>query len=257
MEQTFTVTMGHSAEARTWPAENRRDLTWDEVCTELLDPREAATGEAKDGPCFVPGVFAGARRVAAEVAGISLLVGDIDCGLDAGDIVKPLRRSGWAWALASTHSHMKREFTKRFSAAVWARLLGVFGSTEGVALAWARTVFVPAVVNGGLAAVVTELVPGGSVSLAVVLAHPVPRWRVVVPLAAPWVPPGGPGRAAAGMWSQNYPRLWDGIGLGGLIDPACADPSRLYYTGRQPALVGTELPGRLVVTPELYKRRDG
>jgi len=127
----------------------------------------------------------------------------------------------------------------------------------GVALAWARTVFVPAVVNGGLAAVVTELVPGGSVSLAVVLAHPVPRWRVVVPLAAPWVPPGGPGRAAAGMWSQNYPRLWDGIGLGGLIDPACADPSRLYYTGRQPALVGTELPGRLVVTPELYKRRDG
>jgi hypothetical protein len=252
-ETLFTVTMGRTAEARSWPIENRRTMTWEKVCRDLLDPRTAEAGGAKDGTCFVPGTFTGSRRLAAEVSSISLLVGDIDCGLDAGEIVSQLRMTGWAWALASTHGHMKREFTKRFAPDAWARGLEAFGSVKGMALAWAKTVFVPAVVAGGVEKAEVEVTEGGkAVTLSGVLAYPVPRWRVVVPLAAPWVPPGGPGRKAAASWSAAYIRAWAGTGLSGLIDPACADPTRLYYTGRQPVLAGTVLAGSLVVRPELY-----
>jgi hypothetical protein len=254
----FTVSTAASAEARTWRIEDRRTLTWEEVCGELLDPRTAPVGGAKDGLCFSPAVFTGTRRVAAEVAGISLLVADIDCGLDIGEIVPLLRASGYAWAIGSTHGHMKREFTKRFAPDVWARLMARFGSVDGVALAWARMGFVPSALAGGIErAVVSEAAGGKAMALEIVLAHPVPRWRVCIPLEAPWLPPGGPGRAAGQAWSRAYLLAWAGLGLGGLFDPSCADPPRLYFTGRQPALVGVELAGGLVVKAEFYSSAPG
>jgi hypothetical protein len=254
----FTVSTASSAEARLWRAEDRRVLAWGEVCSDLLDPRGAPVGGAKDGLCFSPAIFTGTRRMAAEVAGISLLVGDIDCGLDIGDIVPLLRASGYAWAVGSTHGHMKREFVARFPPETWTRLLEAFGSAEGVALAWARMHFVPAALAGGIERVaVSPAADGKAVVVEMVLAHPVPRWRVVVPLAAPWLPPGGPGRAAGLVWSHAYKLAWAGLGLDGLIDPSCADPPRLYFTGRQPALAGVVMAGGLVVKAEFYCVKAG
>jgi hypothetical protein len=251
----LTVTMAPGAETRHWPTSARREATWEEAKAALLDPRGVAAGTPKDGLCFVPGWLAGATRRKTTVAGISMLVGDIDCGIDAGEIVTALRASGYAWALASTHGHMRQSILKPFPLAVWGRMLAYFKTAEAVAACWLRANYIAAIAEGGADAV--AVVEGEkAVELHIHLRRAVPHWRLMLPLDGGWAPSSGPGVGAAELWARSYLQAFGGLGLG-MVDPACADASRLYYTGRQPARAGEAFAPGCTVKAEFYESKPG
>jgi P4 family phage/plasmid primase-like protien len=214
----------------------------------LLDPGEIAPEDRrqpKDGPCFVPAVLAPlpsgeyALRQRDRVSEINALVADLDMGTPFASLQARLQAIGVLALITPTWSHLRRSYAFRVAPARWQAYLAEFGSAEGAALAHGATLFLPGIVAGGLAGGVSvvpadKAKPGGALIVSFTWARPVPRWRVVVPLARGWAAEGGPGLATADAWTKLYHELTDALGLWD-CDPSCSDASRLYFTARWPA----------------------
>ncbi len=88
-------------DARPRPASR----TWAQMCAKIETP---LVRRAKDGPAWSPATFEPAHRCLKNVQVVALLV--LDCDHDNGRqaIVSALKEVGIAYALHSTHSHLRR-----------------------------------------------------------------------------------------------------------------------------------------------------
>jgi P4 family phage/plasmid primase-like protien len=215
----------------------------------LLDPSEIAEEDRrrpKDGPCFVPGVLAPlpsgevTLRQADRVLEINVLVADIDMGTPFASLQARLQAAGVFALVTPTFSHLRRSFAFRVAPGRWQAYLAAFGSAEAAVLAHGACLFLPGIVEGGLAGDVSITVankakPDGALIVSFSWARPVPRWRVAVPLARGWMAEGGSNTATADAWARLYPQLTDALGLWD-CDSSCSDASRLYFSARWPAV---------------------
>ena len=214
----------------------------------LLDPGEIAPEDRrqpKDGPCFVPGVLAPlpsgeyALRQRDRVSEVNAVVADLDMGTPFASLQARLQAAGVFALVTPTYSHLRRSYAFRVAPARWQAYLTEFGSAEAAVLAHGATLFLPGIVAGGLAGAVSvapanQAKPGGALIVSFTWALPVPRWRVVVPLARGWAAEGGAGATTADAWAKRYHELTEALGLWD-CDPSCSDASRLYFTARWPA----------------------
>jgi P4 family phage/plasmid primase-like protien len=213
----------------------------------LLDPGEIAPENRrtpKDGPCFVPGVLAPlpsgevALRQRDRVSEVNVLVADLDMGTPFASLQARLRAANMLALVTPTYSHLRRAYAFRVAPARWQAYLAAFGSAEAAVLAHGATLFLPGIVEGGLAAPVVvqpanTTKPEGALIVSFIWARPVPRWRIAVPLARGWIAEGGPSTATADAWATLYHQLTEALGLWD-CDPSCSDASRLYFTARWP-----------------------
>jgi hypothetical protein len=249
------MTKGWSASQASWPANSTSMFGWGGLRS-LLDPAEIEPENRrrpKDGPCFIPGVLTpraagsnAAERHKTRVSQISVLVFDLDRGCSFTSVKARLRRAGVAALAAPTFNHLNRACAFKVLPARWEQYLAALGSPEAVALNWCARQFTPTLLTGGLQELPT--ITGSSsgrgkpvVKVEFRLAQPRPRWRVVLPLATPWIPADGAGDAAAARWAKLYIESAEALGLWD-ADPSCADASRLYYTARWPAAWPVEGP---------------
>jgi P4 family phage/plasmid primase-like protien len=209
----------------------------------LLDPSEIAEEDRrrpKDGPCFVPGVLAPlpsgqvALRQADRVIEVNAVVADLDMGNPFASLRARLQVAGVFALVTPTYSHLRRSFAFRVAPARWQAYLATFGSAEAAVLAHGACLFLPSIVEGGLAGPAVVRLADAALIVSYTWARPVPRWRVVVPLAPGWAAEGGPSAATADAWAKLYHALTEALGLWD-CDPSCSDASRLYFTARWPA----------------------
>lgn len=214
----------------------------------LLDPGEIAEEDrrqSKDGPCFVPGVLAPlpsgefALRQRDRVNEVNVLVADLDMGTPFASLQARLRTANVLALITPTYSHLRRSYAFRVAPARWQAYLAAFGSAEAAVLAHGACLFLPGIVEGGLAEPVVarpanKASPDGVLIVSFTWARPVPRWRVAVPLARGWAAIDGPSTATADAWATLYHQLTEALGLWD-CDPSCSDASRLYFTARWPA----------------------
>jgi hypothetical protein len=253
------ITKGWSASQSRWPLGDIKPIGWGGLLS-LVNPTEIEPEDrrhTKDGPCFVPAVMAPlepggrmAERTKTSVRQITMLVFDLDRGSSYASVAARLQRAGVAAVVAPTYSHLNKDAAFKVLPERWEPYIAALGSPEEMARTWCAREFVPSVVAGGLEGppVVTQTVSAKGkpiIKVALRLARPRPRWRVVVPLAAPWEPAEGPGAAAAARWALLYIQLAEALGLWD-TDPACGDASRLYYSARWPAAWPVEGPWDLL-----------
>jgi P4 family phage/plasmid primase-like protien len=214
----------------------------------LLDPGEIAEEDRrapKDGRCFVPGVLSTlpsgefALRQRDRVSEVNVLVADFDMGTQFASLQARLRAANVLALITPTYSHLRRSYAFRVAPARWQAYLAAFGSAEDAVLAHGACLFLPGIVEGGLAGPVSvtpvdPAKPEGALLVSFTWARPVPRWRVAVPLARGWIAEGGPSTATAEDWAKLYHQLTEALGLWD-CDPSCSDASRLYFTARWPA----------------------
>lgn len=224
---TFGFTFGSGKTAVLW--RDRRTLEWADVVA-LLAPERPPVGP-KDGPCYVPCTFAGIRRQKTAAQRIDLLVLDSDTGQTMDHILFKLREKGWASIVHSTHSHMTTSLTG--PAAPYERWLEAGG--EGAAAYLLHLGYVPEVARGAEVAEDFELEhpqrPGEMVRYLKFRHQPCPKYRVVLPLASPWIAEDYPNQEAAGAaWKERIRAAAAALHLH--HDQACVDPSRLFYLPR-------------------------
>jgi putative DNA primase/helicase len=238
----------------------------------LLDPSEIYEEKRrapKDGFCFVPGVLKPlpsgelALRQRDRVTEISMLVADLDMGTPFASLRARLEAARVFALVVPTYSHGRRSWSFRVPPARWQAYLAEFGSAEAAALAHGATLFLPAIVDGGLdgpaeVRPVNPAKPDGILIVSFTWAQPVPRWRVAVPLAPGWKVEGEPSLETAEAWSRLYGELTEGLGFWD-CDPSCSDASRLFYSARWPAAwPTTELdPAWAQITAELATGEPG
>jgi putative DNA primase/helicase len=214
----------------------------------LLDPGEIEPENRrrpKDGPCFVPAVLSPlpsgevALRQGDRVIEVNAVVADLDMGTPFPSLRARLQAASVFTLVTPTYSHLRRSYAFRVAPARWQVYLATFGSEEAAVLAHGACLFLPSIVEGGLAGPVVvrpadAAKPEGALIVSYTWARPVPRWRVAVPLARGWAAEGGPSAATADAWAELYHALTEALGLWD-CDPSCSDASRLYFTARWPA----------------------
>jgi putative DNA primase/helicase len=187
----------------------------------------------KDGLCFLPGALKeDGRRGSSLMIRIELLPYDLDTGRPIESILMQLHRARvTAWAYA-THSHMREETAVSGGVVErWAKLSSDARAPDEQVLAWLRTVkgYAPAVLDG---AVVTR--SQGSFD-AVVKHKPMPRYRLIIPLARPlYMPKLGNTPVAAERAYKALYRIVAGILGIEHYDRSCEDPARVSYLHRRP-----------------------
>ena len=80
-------------------------LTWAEISARFRTPEIRFD---KDGPLFSPARFEPARRLNANVKGLSLLTLDLDHDVTLPDVLSGLKRLGCAFLIYTTHSHLRK-----------------------------------------------------------------------------------------------------------------------------------------------------
>jgi hypothetical protein len=214
----FSVTTGASKTATAWS--NRWAGEWPDLATLMTTHK---TGP-KDGPCVVPALLREPTRKKEFADRIDVAFLDSDTGLPIGEIEAALVAAGWAAVVSSTHSHMttktevKRSHWDKFFVAHPDATAGDFLRQEKHYLA---SVF------DGAAAVDT----GDEI---VVIQHkPCPKYRVIVPLARPWLASDYATQAEANAaWKERIEALAAALHLD--HDQSCTDTSRLFYMPRRP-----------------------
>lgn len=148
----------------------------------------------KDGSWFAPGVFSGKHRGDRDVAALHWVTLDIDNGTAIATALDALRQRGWFAIAYSSFSHGKAE-TIIADAAVKralpferrAVLGGAINAERGDVLDYLQREkgFSPAALKG---AVVEDARAGMGINLKWRIAHqPIDRFRIVLPLSAPFV----------------------------------------------------------------------
>ncbi|MBR0670560.1 hypothetical protein [Neoroseomonas soli] len=214
----YRLTFGHFMQTAPWT--DRRLLAWPDLVT-LLTTHEVGS---KEGACFTPAVFRGARRHKSDAEQIDLAVLDSDSGVPLDEIRSAIAARGWQAITASTHSHLttttscKRSNWDRYRAQHGADAAGYLVQDKG---------YLPAVAAG--AAVVCEV--GDDVTFR---HQPCPKFRIVLPLARPWrAADHGSQKLANEAWRERVEAVAAALRL--RHDQSCTDTSRLFYLPRRPA----------------------
>jgi putative DNA primase/helicase len=220
---TVKVTFGKKAAQAEWSASECKELTGPELI-ELFTTHQVGQ---KDGRCVVPGVLKGDRRLKDQVAAIALLVLDSDKGHTLEELRRIFAKHGVAAIISSTHSHMTT--TTEVAESAWTEWQKA--NPGGTAADFMRHLgYLTRVYEG---ATRDEGVVMRQNKPYVVLRHaPCAKYRIVIPLAAPWTSDGYEnGIAAANAWARLY--LAAGRLFGLSIDTSCQDVHRLYYLPRR------------------------
>jgi hypothetical protein len=242
-QQTMTVAIGGNRESKKW---NSKPMSVAQFVGLLTNHRE---DKKKDGMAFVLAEILGSERKKAAVAACYGIGLDIDVGVPGEVIDKALIDLGCLAIRYTTHSHGKTS-TKLLKDRVtkWLRKNGEDEVTEAGIIRflreesrWDETIIASVEYAGD----VQE--PEG---FMVDIHHiPMPKHRVVLPLAEPFVPTTVAKTHDEGMkmWGQACHAL--ARLLGDLpLDRSAVDPSRLFYFPRhapdrphQTTIVGGDL----------------
>ena len=215
---TITITRGASRTAATWP--DRWTGTWPDLAGLLTTH---ATGP-KDGACIVPALLREPTRKKEHAERIDVAFLDSDSGAPLAEIVAALELHGWAGVVSSTHSHLSTRTEAKRSH--WDRFFQVVPSATAADFLREEKHYVEAV-TADAAAIETDD------NLVVIEHQPCPKFRVVVPLARPWLAATYTTQAEAnGAWKERIEALAGALGLD--HDQSCTDTSRLFYLPRRP-----------------------
>lgn len=230
LDREVTLSGAGSATAKRW---RRNRLPLRSVLELFATHRQA---DQKDGPAVVLGALSGPQRTATAVRRLDLVGLDLDSGFPGDELLRRVAASGLTAVIATTHSHMKSETREPLDVFVtWARKEGLGDEvTDEVARARLQAKgLLPEI-----AAEATATVETGPTGREVIFQHPpIPKWRVIVPLASPFLiaDHGATDREGLEAWRRVPQALADLLGLP--IDKTGCDPNRLFY-------LPTHAPGR-------------
>jgi hypothetical protein len=216
--RTVALTLGTSRTATIWS--ERWTGEWTEAAALLTTHK---TGQ-KDGPCIVPALLREPTRKKEFAEQIDVAFLDSDTGISLGEIEAALVAVGWAAVISSTHSHMTTRTEAKRSH--WDKFFA--GNPEGTATDFLRQEkhYVAGVAEGA------EAIETGD-DLVVIQHQPCPKYRVVMPLARPWLASDHATQAHANaVWKERIEALAAALHLD--HDQSCTDTSRLFYLPRQP-----------------------
>lgn len=188
---------------------------------------------AKNGESFVTGETIDKRRTKGAMRAMHLMGIDVDCGVPVGEVVSRLRQLGFLAVVYTTHSHLKAATeisqTKFHN---WAKKRS--GDTEATTERLREFLVEVRGYTPAIAGTVQLLeTKHDSDGIKIVVGHdPMHKFRVIVPLAAPFVFADQPvsHMEAMKLWGRKIRGLAKLIGVP--LDESCLDPSRLFYLPR-------------------------
>ena len=216
----INLTFGKSHSEVKWS--DRREITLDQFAEILKRP---GVGN-KNGECYTPATFSGTARRMDQTVRIDVAVLDSDCGHNLIEIESALQRLGWVSIIHSTHSHMSD--TTLIAAAPYEKWL-TDNSGKGIAdYLGEKKGYLPRVLKG--AEIVDEMRDGNARNL-IVRHQPCPKFRVLIPLDAPWLAEQFDSQMTANTrWRERIGALAHALDLH--HDQSCVDTSRLFYLPR-------------------------
>lgn len=215
----YRFTFGHFTQT-SWT--DVRSLTWPDVVT-LLTTHEVGP---KEGTCIVPAVFRGKKRQRADADQIDVAFLDSDTGHTLDEIKAAITARGWSAIISSSHSHLTdRTQAKRGN---WDKFLAHCDDPDDAAAAFLKAKgYQPEVAVDARVVEETD-------EHVVFLHQPCPKFRVILPLARPWLARNyHTQRGANAAWKERVEALAAALGLA--HDQSCTDTSRLFYLPRRPA----------------------
>ncbi len=217
---TIHLTFGKSHSEVKWS--DRREITLDQFAEILNRP---GVGN-KNGECYTPAVFSGTARRMDQTVRIDVAVLDSDCGHNLIEIEGALQRLGWVSIIHSTHSHMSD--TTLIAAAPYEKWLADNGGKGISDYLGEKKGYLPRVLKG--AEIVDEMRDGNALNL-IVRHAPCPKFRVLIPLDAPWLAEQFDSQTTANTrWRERIGALAHALDLH--HDQSCVDTSRLFYLPR-------------------------
>jgi hypothetical protein len=236
-----------------------------EFCAAFAEPYISPD---KDGHMFCGADLKDRARKKAEVIAICLMSFDSDVGQPDEDIIPRLQAAGHAYLKYTSHSNGKT------NDAISLRALRKFDSTIGDIptdddlrryLAGKRTKDGDIGSGRGYwfalaqSAKITAITGSGDATVLEFEHRPIHKFRVVLPLATPFVVTDDNRRQAEVEWKALYVHMAEQLGI--LYDPACTDLPRAFYLGRAKTVesyncvIGGTAPLELPpVTPEMLER---
>jgi hypothetical protein len=186
----------------------------------------------KDGPCFLQGECAGGNRKASAMIANHIIGIDLDSGAPLDGVMESIVDAGLEAVIYTTHSHLKATSTiKRDAFVKWS---GVMEATPELCATYLQQVkgTLPAITEGLTIIDKGRHDPEGVV--IVVQHQPMPKFRVVFPLAEPFIfaERGGIQQDAIAEWKERYAAFSQSLGF--FYDESCVDPARLFYLPRHP-----------------------
>jgi hypothetical protein len=207
---------------QTGPWDDRREMTWADLAIRLTQHEVGS----KEGTCWVPATFRGTVRRKEDSERIEVAVLDCDAGHSLEEICASITARGWAAIVASTYSHGTTE--TRVTRRQWDEAIRAADNPDRAATDLLLSKSYLSSVSQG-ARVVRE-----DGAYVVIKHEPCPKFRIVIPLKAPWeVGELGNQADANAQWKLAIERLAADLGLA--HDQACTDTSRLFYLPRRPA----------------------
>lgn len=230
LQEKVTITGGANRKSVNWtPSEMTRGRVLDVFCRHT----EAAS---KDGPAVVLGQMKPGRRLLESVEAMHFVGLDFDSGIDGDVLAEAIADTGLMAVMASSHSHLKTTTVESLSS-IQNWLAEVGREDEEITQAVVRERMAEKGLEPEIVASMTFEVVGEGAAQNVVISHaPIPKWRVILPLFAPFVIADRDSDDASGLdiW-RNVPRAL-ARRLGGLpLDQACTGASRLWYLPSHPA----------------------
>lgn len=214
------LTFGRTRSEVRWS--DRREYTFQELGALLA----SVSIGGKDGPCYTPAVFRGSNRRLEHAEQIDVAVLDSDAGHNFGEICELVKAKGWRAIVHSTFSHMSD--TSQISAEAAEKWLAANpGATIGAYMAHKQG-YLARVIEG--AAIVDDVSIGNKRNFVIKHA-PCPKFRVLIPLAEPWIADNFESQDIANQsWRERIAALASALGLS--HDQSCVDTSRLFYLPR-------------------------
>ena len=213
-----------------------------------------APAASKDGPMIVGGTLADGVRKASAVTSVDVLSLDFDSGVPFDDVVQAIKTAGVLGVVHTSFNHLRSVTRVRRDHIVKELGEGVQPTATDVASYLQRTKGVrPDLLNGATLEPATE---HGAEGVLYVLHHaPIEKFRVILPLAAPFVPStaAATDRAAADLWKRLYEAVAARFGAG-MHDTSCADLARAFYAPSHPK--GTDTHRTVIVAGALLDLAD-
>lgn len=218
----YRFTFGDFNQSSAWS--DRQTLSWPQLAS-ILTHHEIGQ---KEGRCIVPATFSGEHRKKHDAVRIDVAFLDSDAGATRDEIELALRKRGWAGIISSTHSHLNK--TTEVAKSHWEKYCAqTAGEAEHLPGAYLEEE------KGYRSSVAKDARILTMKDKIVVIEHqPCPKFRVVVPLTAPWLAENYPDQAAANAdWKRCIEALAHALSLD--YDQSCVDTARLFYLPRRQA----------------------
>lgn len=214
----ITVTLGGSRSHKVWTEQQSGPFRsfYDDLFT-------TASVGPKEGTCYTPATFSGRKRAKDQSTCIGIAVLDSDSGHTEAELLAAVKNKGWGAIIHSTHSHLTAK-TKVSKKALddWREANG----DDVERYMREKKGYLPRVISG--AKIVDE-----QEGNYIVAHQPCEKYRVIIPLATPWMAPGAAGAdqtAANVRWANRILALAYALGM--WADESCTDTSRLFFLPR-------------------------